>query len=132
MPERAPDPPADVVSPAAIVAWHWAAGRLAYPATAAGEPVWPPRAAAPGTGGPLTWHVSAGAGTVYSATALHARDAEPRSIVLVDLDEGLRLMSRVAGVPATDVRPGMRVRARVSAPDADGARIPEFVAADPA
>jgi uncharacterized protein len=127
MPDPAPEPPADVASPTAIVAWHWNAGRLAFPVTPAGDPVWPPRAAAPGTGEPLTWRVSAGAGTVYAATALHARDEDPRSVVLVDLDEGVRLMSRVEGIAASAVQPGLRVTARFTEPDADGARIPFFV-----
>ena len=127
MPDRAPDPPADVVSPAAIVAWHWSAGRLAFPVTDAGEPVWPPRAAAPGTGGALGWRLSAGRGTVYAATALHARDADPRSLALIDLDEGVRMMSRVEGVPAADVRPGLRVSARFTEPGDAGGPIPVFV-----
>ena len=127
MHDRAPDPPPDVVAPAAIVAWHWNAGRLAFPVTDAGEPLWPPRTAAPGTGGPLTWRLSAGRGTVYAATALHARDAEPRSIALIDLDEGVRMMSRVDGAPAAAVRPGLRVVARFTEPGADGERIPEFI-----
>lgn len=132
MPAPAPEPPADIASPTAITAWHWNAGRLAFPVTPSGEPVWPPRAAAPGTGEPLAWCVSAGAGTVYAATALHARDAEPRSLVLVDLDEGVRLMSRVEGPAAGEVRPGLRVSVRFTEPDDDGARIPFFVSADPA
>ena len=127
MAELAPLPPADLTSPVAIAAWHWDAGRLAFPVTPGGDPVWPPRIAAPGTGSPLTWHVSAGLGTVYAATALHARDADARSVVLVDLDEGARMMSRVEGIAAADVRPGLRVAARFTEPGEDGARIPFFV-----
>jgi uncharacterized OB-fold protein len=130
MAELAPQPPADLTSPVAITAWHWDAGRLAFPATGQGDPVWPPRLAAPGTGAPLTWHVSAGLGTVYAATALHARDADPRSVVLIDLDEGVRMLSRVEGIGAADVRPGLRVTARFTEPDAAGSRIPVFVPAD--
>ena len=132
MAELAPQPPADVTSPVAIAAWHWDAGRLAFPVTPQGDPVWPPRAAAPGTGAPLTWHVSAGHGTVYAATALHARDADPRSVVLIDLDEGVRMMSRVEGVAAADIRAGLRVTARFTAPGEDGSRVPVFVPADAA
>ena len=132
MADLAPTPPTELTSPVAIAAWHWAAGRLAFPATSNGEPVWPPRIAAPGTGEALTWRVSAGHGTVYAATALHAREGDPRSIVLVDLDEGVRLMSRVGGIAAADVRPGLRVTARFTEPDADGARSPVFVPADTA
>jgi uncharacterized OB-fold protein len=50
--------------------------------------VFPPRAL-PG----LEWRESAGAGTVYAATVVRPRGGEPRSIVLVDLDEGFRMMS---------------------------------------
>ena len=52
------------------------------------RPVFPPRAL-PG----LEWRESAGAGTVYAATVVRPRGGEPRSIVLVDLDEGFRMMS---------------------------------------
>ena len=115
--QHAPAPPDELTTPAAIVAWHWAAGRLAFQVTAAGEPLWPPRAAAPGSGEPLSWRVSAGRGSVYAATALHSRDGDPRSIALIELDEGPRLMSRVDGIAATDVRPGMRVVVRFAEVD---------------
>ncbi len=127
MAEPAPTPPPDLVSPVAITAWHWNAGRLAYPVTPAGEPVWPPRAVAPGTGAPLTWLLSGGRGTVYATTALHARDEDPRSIALIDLDEGPRMMSRVEGIPPGDVAIGLRVALRFTDPDPDGVRIPVFV-----
>jgi uncharacterized OB-fold protein len=55
----------------------------------------------------LEWLESAGAGTVYAATVVRPRGGEPRGIVLVDLDEGFRMMSRVR---ADDVAIGMRVR----------------------
>jgi uncharacterized OB-fold protein len=61
----------------------------------------------------LTWRQSAGLGTVYSASTISPRDAEPYAVVLVDLDEGPRLMSNVVGIPAAAVRIGMRVRARI-------------------
>ena len=124
MAQHAPEPPPELTTPAAIVAWHWAAGRLAFPITAQGDPVWPPRAAAPGTGEPLAWRLAAGTGTVYSATAIHARDAEPRSVALIDLDEGVRMMSRVEGLPASDVRPGLRVIVRFI--EQDGEPLPVF------
>jgi uncharacterized protein len=69
---------------------------------AAGRAVFYPRVL-PG----LEWRESAGAGTVYSATTIHPRGAEPRGIALVDLDEGFRMMSRVR---AGEVRIGMRVQ----------------------
>lgn len=117
--------------PAALVEDAWRAGRLVFQVTADGAALWPPRVAAPGTGEPLTWRESAGDGTVYAATALHARDGEPRSIVIVQLDEGFRMMSRVEGVSATDVRIGMRVRVRFTEPDDEGGRVPVFIPAAP-
>src|SRR6185295_863263 len=115
---------ADRRFPAAVVDEAWRAGRLLYQVDAAGTALWPPRVAAPATGGELTWRESAGLGTVYAATAIHARDAEPRSVVLVELDEGFRMMSRVEGIAAGDVHVGMRVRLRFGEPDEDGARLP--------
>jgi len=41
------------------------------------------------------------------------RGAEPYAVVLVELDEGPRLMSNLIGMPADQVRIGMRVRVRV-------------------
>jgi uncharacterized OB-fold protein len=61
----------------------------------------------------LTWQQSDGRGTVYSTSTISPRDGEPYAVVLVDLDEGPRLMSNIVGIPAADVRIGMRVRARI-------------------
>lgn len=118
----------DPVSPAAIVQAAWREGRLAYPCTQDGTPVWPPRIAAPGTGGPLTWRDSAGRGTVYATTALHARDQDPRNVALIDLDEGLRMMSRVEGLAGDAVPIGLRVVVRFTDADPEtGERLPVFV-----
>ncbi len=86
-----------------------------------GKHVYFPRKVAPGTGEDLEWVEASGFGTVYSATAIRQRPpAGARSIVLVDLDEGPRMMSRVDGIDALDVRIGMRVKSRiVAAEDAD-------------
>jgi uncharacterized OB-fold protein len=54
---------------------------------------------------------SAGAGVVYSTTTVHAREGL-RNVVIVDLDEGFRVMSEVAGMAPDDVRIGMAVLAR--------------------
>ena len=124
---------ADHRFPAAIVDAAWRDGRLAFQVTPQGTALWPPRLAAPGTGAAVEWRESAGLGVVHAATALHSRDDEPRSVVIVELDEGFRMMSRVEGVAATEVRIGMRVRARFTEPDAGGARLPVFEPAqDPA
>jgi len=117
-------------SPVAISEAAWRDGRLAYPCGLDGAPVWPPRIAQPGTGGPLTWRDSAGLGTVYATTALHARDEPPRNLALIELDEGFRMMSRVEGLPGDEVPVGLRVRVRFTEPDPEtGARLPVFVPA---
>jgi uncharacterized protein len=54
---------------------------------------------------------ASGHGVVYSTTTVHAREG-PYNVVLVDLDEGIRVMSEVVGIAPDDVRIGMRVRAR--------------------
>ncbi len=66
----------------------------------------------------LQWRESAGAGTVYATTIVRPRDGEPRGIVLVDLDEGFRMMSRVR---ADVVRIGDRVQVAF-----DGDGVPVF------
>lgn len=60
---------------------------------------------------------SAGAGVVYSTTTVHAREGA-RNVVLVDLEEGFRVMSEVVGMASDDVRIGMGVRAALG--DGDG------------
>jgi len=96
-------------SPAAVFTEHAGRGELAYQVAPDGTAVFPPRLVQPGTGAPLEWKVSAGTGTVYATTVVRKRDAEPRSLVLVDLDEGFRMMSRVEGVDPTAVAIGDRV-----------------------
>jgi len=92
-----------------------------------------PRVLCPHCGGSqLQWTAASGGGTVYSATVVRRKPQHggDYSVVLVDLDEGPRMMSRVEGLAPDAVRIGMRVRARiVSAPDsADSAW---FVVFDP-
>jgi len=77
---------------------------LGYQVTSEGTPVWPPR------GDPsLRWLRSAGAGTVFSVTVLRPRGGDPRSLCLVTLDEGFRMMSAVEGADPAQVRIGDRV-----------------------
>jgi uncharacterized protein len=97
-------------SPATAFAEHCGRGELAYQVAPDGTAVFPPRTAQPGTGAPLRWAVSAGQGTVHAATVVRQRGEEPASVVLVDLDEGFRMMSRVDGVAPELVRVGLRVR----------------------
>jgi uncharacterized OB-fold protein len=86
--------------------------------TRCGRAHYSPRVICPYCGsGALEWKRSAGVGTVYSASMLSPRDADPYAVVLVDLDDGPRLMSNVVGIPAGDVRIGMRVRVRIEPRD---------------
>lgn len=77
--------------------------------------VFPPRIAQPGTGASdLEWVPASGRGTVYSTTTVRQKPpAGDYNLVLVDLAEGPRMMSRVVGIDPAEVRIGMPVRARI-------------------
>ncbi|MGY6269884.1 Zn-ribbon domain-containing OB-fold protein [Achromobacter denitrificans] len=70
----------------------------------------------------LAWVEPDGRGTVYATTVVR-RKAEAGgdyNVALVDLREGVRLMSRVEGVAPDAVRIGMAVRAQVAQQDGRG------------
>jgi len=95
-------------SPAARFADACAAERLDFQWDPEhGRAVFPPRLVSPFGGAELEWRTSAGLGTVYSTTTVHARGEPPRNVALVDLDEGFRMLSRVE---AAGVRNGLRVQ----------------------
>jgi uncharacterized protein len=98
-------------APAAVYRRLLESGTLGFQRCAGcGAAIFYPRVLCPVCGSTsLVWQTSAGRGTVYATTAVHHRDAEPHNVVLVDLEEGFRMMSRVEGVPAREVRVGMRV-----------------------
>lgn len=82
----------------------------------AGRHVFFPRVAVPGSGETdLEWVAAKGTGTVYASTVNRARSGD-FNVVIVELDEGPRLMSRVDGV--LEVKIGTRVTARIA--DIDG------------
>jgi uncharacterized protein len=116
-------------SPLGTYLEHLKKGELAYQVSGDGKPVFFPRAVAPGTGGPLEWRVSKGLGTVYSTTVVHHRNEPPLNVALIDLDEGFRMMSRVEGIDATEVRIGMRVKFRVHPGDE---KLPSYAVFTPA
>jgi uncharacterized protein len=91
-------------SPAEIYTDHCRRHELAYQVDTAGRPVFRPRV------GFDEWRISAGRGTVYATTVVRPRGGEPRNLALVDLDEGFRMMSRVAGLAPEEVAVGLRVR----------------------
>jgi uncharacterized protein len=74
-----------------------------------------PRVAEPGTGATdLEWVEASGRGVVYSCTVVRQKaPARDYNVVLVDLAEGPRVLSRVDGLPPDEVKIGLRVRARI-------------------
>lgn len=63
----------------------------------------------------LTWVDASGRGTVYATTVVRKRPEEggPHNLCLVDLEEGVRLASRVEGLAPEKVAIGMAVKARI-------------------
>lgn len=80
-----------------------------------GAYVFYPRVAEPRTGSlDLEWVEASGEGTVYATTVQRSKPPAPnQNVVLIDLAEGPRMLSRVEGIPAADVRIGMAVQARI-------------------
>ena len=52
-------------------------------------------------------------GVVYATTVVHRRGEDPYNVCLVDLDDGARVMGRVARLAPQDVTIGLRVQARI-------------------
>ncbi len=80
-----------------------------------GEPFFYPRVAEPGTGSTdLEWVEASGLGAVYATTTVRVRPPEvDYNVVVVELDEGPRMLSRVESVAPADVVIGMRVKAQI-------------------
>lgn len=64
----------------------------------------------------LDWIEPSGLGEVYSTTVVRRKieDGGDYNVALIDLDEGVRMMSRVDGIDPGNVRIGQRVRARLA------------------
>ena len=103
-------------SPAGIYRRYLEAGKLGFQRCAGcGRAVFYPRLICPACGGAdLVWETSSGRGIVYATTAVYRRDADPYNVVLVDLEEDFRMMSRIEGVPADRVEIGMKVAFRIA------------------
>jgi len=90
-----------------------------------------PHCAAPGSA--LQWRTASGRATVYAAVVEHkpevARAAfsggEPYCVALVDLEEGVRMVTNVIGCPPAEVRSGMAVTVTWE-PLSDGRQLPLF------
>lgn len=110
-----PDPP---LSQTAAPFWDATRDRrlVLQHCTSCGHAIWFPRALCPECSGTeLEWRDSSGLGAVYAVSVQYrAANAEmservPYAVVLVDLDDGVRLMSNVFGCDAEEVIVGMRV-----------------------
>lgn len=85
-----------------------------------GEYVFYPRAIAPTTGADdLEWVQASGRGTVYASTIIRrpAKAGGDINNVLIDLDEGPRMFSRIIDVENDAIHIGMKVQAVVMIPD---------------
>lgn len=93
---------------------HLAAGRfMIQRSPSTGGYVFYPRIMEPSTGvTDLEWVEASGDGTVHAVTVVRKKDpADSYNVVLVDLAEGPRMMSRVDGIGVDQVKIGMPVRA---------------------
>jgi uncharacterized OB-fold protein len=70
----------------------------------------------------MTWIAPSGKGTVYSFSIIAGRPGTDTdyNVALIDLEEGVRMMSRVEGIAPDQVKIGMRVRSRVNLADGKG------------
>ena len=65
----------------------------------------------------LSWHISRGEGTIYTFSVIRQsrhpafKDKAPYAVAMVDLDEGVRLLTNIVGVddPSKEVHIGQRV-----------------------
>jgi len=88
-----------------------------------GRHIYYPRESCPHCGGAaLEWKVPGGLGTVHAVTTVRRKPADggDLNLSLVELDEGVRLMSRIENLAPEAVRIGQRVRARVQVQDGRG------------
>jgi len=91
--------------------------------SACGKHVYFPRELCPHCGSDdLGWVQPEGRGTVHAVTTVRRKPEAggDYNVSLVDLDEGVRLMSRVEGTAPSAVKIGQRVRARVAVTEGRG------------
>ena len=96
------------------------------------QPVFFPRAICPRClGSDLEWRPASGLGTVYAVTIEHRPQnpamaaMAPYAVALVDLDEGVRMLSNVIGVPPESITVGQRVTVAWE-PLSDGRNLVQF------
>jgi uncharacterized OB-fold protein len=104
--------------------------------TACDKGVFYPRSFCPHCGAQqsaLTWRDATGRATVHSVVVEHRPEAsgasfsggEPYCVALVDLEEGVRMMTNVVGCPPAEVHIGQRVTVTWETLS-DGRRLPLF------
>jgi uncharacterized OB-fold protein len=76
--------------------------------------------------GALEWRHASGRGIVYSTTTVRQKPERggDYNVAIIELAEGARMLSRVEGLPASQIRIGMPVTAVIS--DANGAPLVVF------
>ncbi len=80
-----------------------------------GQYIFYPRVAEPRSGSTnLEWVEASGRGRVYATTVVRRKPpAQDYNVALIDLDEGVRMMSRVEGIAPEQVSIGMPVIAKI-------------------
>jgi uncharacterized OB-fold protein len=80
------------------------------------------------------WEIAENVGTIWSFVVYHhvyaaALKAQvPYNVAMIELSNGVRLVSRIVGLPTSELRLGLRVEARFE-PVGDRPRAPVFVPA---
>jgi uncharacterized OB-fold protein len=131
--ERPEPPTSEVTEP------FWEATRsrrlLVQWCVACDKPIWYPRAVCPGClGDELEWRPSAGTGRVHAVTVEYRpqdprlADRAPYAVALIDLDEGVRVLSNVVGADPVAVDVDALVAVDWE-PLSDGRHLPVFVLA---
>jgi uncharacterized OB-fold protein len=116
-------------SPLAAYQAHLDKGELAYQwSPRAGRAVFYPRIVCPYSGSTeLEWRIASGLGTVYATTVTYPSQGPGHNIVLVDCDEGFRMMSRVEEIDPMAVKIGMRVKFCAHPAEGEQPAYPVFV-----
>ena len=100
--------------------------------TSCEQPIFYPRHVCPRClGGELEWRPASGRGAVYAVSVQYhgtvpAFAGNPYAVALVELTEGVRLMSNVIGCDPEAVTVGMQVEVAWE-PLSDGRNLPQFV-----
>ena len=110
--------PFDGPGPDAVFRQHLAHGRFFIQRCRdTGRHVFYPRVLSPYTGLPhLDWVEASGRGVVYATTVTRRRKESggDYNVALIDLEEGVCMMSRVEGIAPEKVTIGMKVKARIA------------------